>query len=243
MLATIARYADRIELLNDLLVPASNQKLLIICSTKVAFLQHIVLSLPSSEEANTNTEVHRDHSPTSLSTPALHPLLIPTIAQLDASKEVHLAFCPTTSTLRAYLSTLPPQSPKATIIILDLISLHHSTSEFSVQGLSRTLALAVSAATARRAQHLRLVECADPADPTSPAAGYALWDAQVPLLSASVKLRGEGANWAASRSNIVRRVATRWFRFEAAKDRARRTETNAPQDEQAIDMQDEEMLV
>ena len=242
MLATIARYGDRVELLSDLLVPGPNQKLLIICSPKAVFLQHIIASLPPSDEATNSTEVQGGHPLSSLDTPGNHPLLIPTIAQLDASRSVQLAFCPTTSVLRAYLSTLPPRAHKATIIILDLISLHHSTSEFSVQGLSRTLALAVSAATSRRAQRLRLVECADPADPTNPAAGYALWDAQVPLLSASVKIRGEGVNWA-SRSNSVRRVVTRWFRFEAARENARPMETNEPQDEKLMDMQDEEMLV
>ena len=119
------------------------------------------------------------------------------------------------------------------------MSLHHGTSEFSVQGLSRSLSLAVSAAAARSATQLRLAECADVHDPSNPAMGFRVWDSQVPLLSGSVRLSGEGGNWA-GRSISVRRVVARWFIFEERKRREEEHEVEKPRDDSGME---EEMLV
>ena len=115
------------------------------------------------------------------------------------------------------------------MLILKLIQLHHSTSEFSAQGLSRTLACAVSAAARSNVTHLRIVECNDLHDPSNPHDGARIWNEQVPLLSCSIRIGGEGASWA-GRAISVRHIAARWFKFEKSR-------------EITVNESDEEMLV
>jgi hypothetical protein len=103
------------------------------------------------------------------------------------------------------------------MLIFKLIQLHHSTSEFSAQGLSRTLACVVSAAARSNVTHLRLVECNDLRDPSNPHGGARIWNEQVPLLSWSVRIGGEGASWA-GRAISVRHIAARWFKFEKSRE-------------------------
>jgi hypothetical protein len=137
-------------------------------------------------------------------------------------------YCPSIDILRAYLSsyaapvvapksTSPVSSPKPLLAILDLVLLHHATSEFSVQGLMRTFASAVEAAN-RNSMDLLLCECKDTHDPTNPSRGPRLWDADVPLLSSSVRLGSDGSSFAGRMVN-VRRVAGRWFSFEKSRHR------------------------
>ena len=57
-------------------------------------------------------------------------------------------------------------------------------------------------------------------DPTNPNRGSRLWDAQVPLLSASVKLGQDGSRWG-GRATSIRRIAARWFTFADAKGKER----------------------
>lgn len=227
------------ELLQELVTkPAHHVTGLIICSSRDDFLQQLVPSLQQGHQQRSRAAepyevpssqgdeaVIQSEEPTSEQPVSHHPLLTPTLSQLAATQKIRLAYCPTIDTLRAYLATLPPlpavarggqPTSEITLILLNAIALHHSTSEFSAQGLSRTLALAVSAAGARwSASCVRLVECADVHDETSPAHGSRLWDAQVPLLSGSVRLAGDGAAWAGGRLISVRRVAARWFTFDA----------------------------
>ena len=146
-----------------------------------------------------------------------HAFLTPTLRLLAASKHVNLVFCPTVPMLRAYLASLIGiynlnPSVIAQLVILDLLALHHGTSEFTLQGLSRTFASAVSAAH-RTHSHLTLVECKDMTDPMNPHRGPRLWNQEVPLLSGSVKIGQEGARWA-GRSFTIRKIAGRWFTFE-----------------------------
>ena len=123
------------------------------------------------------------------------------------------------------------------LLVLDMLALHHGTLEFTLQGLSRTLATAVSAAH-RSHSDLTVIECQDIHDPTNPNRGTRLWDAQVPLLSGSVKIRLEGSRWA-GRAMTIRKIASRWFTFEKIK-RAKcepvkaRTEIEDSEDEMLI---------
>jgi len=157
--------------------------------------------------------------------PELHAshvsILEPILRSLATSQKVKLVFCPTLAVLRGYLSAYNAHNitqrgclsdAKTQLIVLDLLALHHGTSEFSLQGLSRTLAAAVSAAYHSEAD-LKLVECKNIHDPTDPNRGPTLWDAEIALLNRSVKLGGEGSRWA-TRSVSVRKVASRWFAFE-----------------------------
>jgi hypothetical protein len=168
---------------------------------------------------------------------------------LASSQSIKLAFCPSIPTLRAYLSVFQPPSialsptsappPPPCLFIVDLLALHHGTSEFTLQGLSRTLASAISAAFQTKST-LTLVEVKDTNDQTNPNRGPRLWDTHVPLLNASIKIRQEGVKWA-GRSVPIRSFARRWFTFDSASEATPNRNTNehkeTPEDEDA------EMLV
>ena len=64
--------------------------------------------------------------------------------------------------------------------------------------------------------HLRHVECKDFHDVENSDRGYGLWTVQVPLLSGSVRLGGDGVSWA-GRTISVKSVASRWMSFEERK--------------------------
>ncbi|CAL5870604.1 uncharacterized protein PFLUO_LOCUS4843 [Penicillium psychrofluorescens] len=146
--------------------------------------------------------------------PPNHELRTKTIAILAKSSKIQLAFCPSLESLRAHLAVLvPPQKDgRRLLAILDAVALHVSTTEFSAQGLSRTFATAVEAAS-RTNSELRLCECCDAVDPTNTDCGGRLWDVHVPLLNGSVRIRGEERAWG-GRGVTVRRVAQRWFEFD-----------------------------
>ena len=192
---------------------------MIICSTRADFLDQItpVILRPQPTEIPASQESldEQFEEPTSATLP--HRFLVPTLQLLAVSRTIKLVYCPTIDILRAYLSsyvstvttTNSPPITQPLLLILDLVLLHHGTSEFSVQGLMRTFSSAITAAS-RNSMSLQLCECRDFHDPRNPNRGPRLWDADVQLLSGSVRL---GANFA-GRTVSVRRIASRWFTFE-----------------------------
>ncbi|KAE8351534.1 hypothetical protein BDV28DRAFT_18364 [Aspergillus coremiiformis] len=179
---------------------------LIICSTRDAFLNQLLV-------------ITRAHS---RETAERHLFLTKTIGLLSKSSRIKVVYCPTLENLRAYLSVLPPsgksiqetvpeqqETRRPLMAILDPVALHLNTSEFSAQGLSRTLAAAVEAAS-REEMDLVLCECQDAENSAGGERGKVLWDANVPLLNTSV--RREASTWL-GRSVSVNRVAQRWFEF------------------------------
>ena len=231
----VVYYDTAPELLEGRLRARPGNTTLIICSSKKQFLQQLLPFLSAQQptpavDCNEDTEAedtHQDQQP--------HFLLEPTLQLMSISKATKLAFCPTINTLRAYLSSLAipdhaKSAPRASLLIADLILLHHATSEFSVQGLMRSFASAVGAA-ARNKVDLQLCECRDVHDLENPDRGARLWDAQVPLLSGSVRLRDEDAGWS-GRMISVRAIVGRWFEFEKIEE---------PKDGRVTE--DEEMLV
>lgn len=223
------------KLLEDRLRAQHGNTTLIICSSKEQFLQQLIPFLSAhqpteavaSEEDAEPEEAHQSGQ--------AHSLLEPTLLLMSISKATRLTFCPTINTLRAHLSSLAilgqtKSAPPASLMIIDLILLHHATSEYSVQGLMRSLASAVETA-ARIQVDLQLCECRDVYDLENPDRGPRLWNAQVPLLSGSVRLRGEDAGWS-GRMISVRDIVGRWFEFPKKEE---------SRDEQVTD--DEEMLV
>lgn len=148
---------------------------------------------------------------------ALPDLLIPALQLLAISQKIRMVYCPTIPVLRGFLSTYLGQDGGSQVglsqlIVIDLLALHHGTSEFTLQGLSRSFAAIVSAAGASKA-HLRLIECKDVDDAANPDRGSRLWDKQVPLLSGSIKIGLEGSRWA-GRALTIKKIASRWFTFE-----------------------------
>ncbi len=198
---------------------------IVVCSSREAFLESLHLSL----QTNHSTEDSAEHGRTDAS---IHPLLLPTIHQLATSRTIDVAFAPTLAHLRAYLASyIPPSESKPTstafdkpgshvamLVVYGLLELHRTTTEYSVQGLSRTLAVAVEAANLGGVR-LTLVEA--PQSPEPPANESMVdvgtttprspWGDQIPLLNSSLTLSNHRA-WA-GRTVGVAAVIARWCRI------------------------------
>ncbi|KAJ5341044.1 hypothetical protein N7541_010168 [Penicillium brevicompactum] len=191
------------DLLQQLLENVSNTQL-IVCATKSEFLVRLTAAI-RKQRADPETTMG-------------HDLLTKTIGLLARSSNIKLAFCPTLESLRAHIAVLKSTADETgshnrqLLAILDMVTMHSTTSEFSAQGLSRTLASAVETAY-RAGMDLRLYECENALDPESDVCGRKLWDMSVPLLNGSVRMRGDETNWGA-RGVSVRRIVERWFEFD-----------------------------
>lgn len=202
---TIA-HCDLVSDLLQQLLEGNSDTHLIVCATRAEFMVQLTAAI-RSQRADPDT----------------HGLLTKTIGLLARSSKIQLAFCPSLESLRAYLAVLGPavdvtiedgslSNDRQLLVVLDMMALHVTTSEFSAQGLSRTLASVVEA-SARAGVDLQLYECIDALDPSSTVRGSKLWDANVPLLNGSVRMRSDQSTWG-GRGVTVKRVAERWFEFE-----------------------------
>jgi hypothetical protein len=234
MKSRVIRRDTALHILQEILKNETHSTTLIVCSNRWNSVEQLIPSL-IQEPATLNAAGDNIDENEFLANAHTHPLLVPTLQLIANSKRVKLVFCPSIDSLRAFMSTLTASvqaksHPRASLVVVDLILLHHGTSEFSVQGLMRSLSSAVESA-ARSQMDLQLCECKDTFDLQNPDRGPKLWDAQAPLLSGSVKLRSEDAGW--SRKMVsVRTIASRWFEFERQQERREHEPS-----------QDEEMLV
>lgn len=201
--------------------------ILIVCSTRNHFLEQLFGAMQATtSQADKPPREQDSPQQTSIETPTsgTHRLLTKTIGLLAESSRIKLVFCPTLESLRAYLSVLrvtrasevapagcltEQRDRRPVLAVLDLIALHCLTLEFSAQGLSRTLANAVEAAS-REGADLLLCECADSVNGER---GQRLWHQDVPLLNASVRT-GVDESTSRGRSVPVRRVVQRWFSLD-----------------------------
>ena len=223
MNSIVTRHDYILDLLEDLInQPHRSQAELLICSTKEEFVSQVFAELDQlhvqdqpgpaapQEESNVGYEERTTLGPS-------HALLSRTLQILSASQHIRLIFCPTLTVVRGYLSGYmigfanSPQ-PLGSLFILNLVALHYGTSAFTLQGLSQTLATAVSAAR-RASRALQLVECKDITDPSNLNRGSTLWQAEVQLLSAAIKIGQAGQNWG-RRTISVEKIASRWFQTE-----------------------------
>ena len=205
---TIA-HCDLVSDLLQKLLEGNSDTHLIVCATRAEFMVQLTAAI-RSQRADPDTA-------------AGHGLLTKTIGLLARSSKIRLAFCPSLESLRAYLAIFEPAVLETTedeslshdrqlLAVLDMVALHVTTSEFSAQGLSRTLASVVEASS-RTGMDLRLYECMNALDPSSAARGRKLWDVNVPLLNGSVRMRSDQSALV-GRGVTVRRVAERWFEFD-----------------------------
>lgn len=204
------------DLVDSILNNTSHPAILVVCSTRARFLEQLSAGL-SARTREAQTEASNSDELQGLEAEAQHHLLTKTIGVLANSRRVHLVFCPSLEHFRAYLSSLKPPQPTnqnvaaacgtTNIIILDLVALHYMSSEFSAQGLSRTLALTIETA-ARTASSILLCECEDAAVLRNPNRGHRLWDLHLPILSGPSRPEDGG------RQLSARNVAQRWFCFE-----------------------------
>lgn len=212
--------------LDYILQHCSLPTILIICSTREAFLDSL---LHCNHCRSTSLS-----SPSPLSEQDFHCqyLVEPTIGLLSLTRSIQLAFCPTLQHLRAYLSafttSLPsfqapsadstvtsPRDDKFPILALfDPLTLHRSTLEFSAQGISRSLAVAVEAA-ARANVRLVIAELGDVPETLPDMHGpRTIWEERVPLLSTTLRTMGNGDKGFMGRSVALRKVVAQWCIFE-----------------------------
>lgn len=214
---------------------------LISCSPREAFLAELQASIQpaASESASESVSASQEDDVVSAS---LHPLLVPTIHLIARSRSINMVFIPTLPHLRAYLATyvvtlnstihtstaFEAGSQIPILAIWGLARLHRSTAEHSAQGLSRTVAAAVEAASLAN-QRLVLAEPsrfgeinhygdAEASDGT-PAVSEDAWKEHVPLLSGSVRFGGEDRYWA-GKTVEVGHVIAKWCRFVKLDDEA-----------------------
>lgn len=187
-------------------------KIIVVCSTREHFLEQLAATTRSPADG--------------MRAPEDHKLLTKAIGLLSQSRNIKLVFCATLEHLRAYMSVvdmtsskrqdttcIPEKSSQQPLLaVLNFLALHQPTSEFSAQGLSRTLAAAAEV-TARQEMDLVLCECVDAMDGAIHERGEASWHTEVPLLSRTTQIGGE-ENTSKGPSIRVRMVAERWFEFD-----------------------------
>jgi hypothetical protein len=209
---------------------------IVVCSSKDAFLKQLQAALTEHAAAQAENVAPRQQLLTKR-----------TLRLLAFSRTVKLVFCPELAHLRAYLATYPycdeASSPSTAqvsssapfhriLVILNPIQIHKPTSAFSAQGINRTFATAVDAASATGSQ-LIFAECphTDDSAPTDEAIPFAddstatavqaeggPWDEAVSILNVTTKSFGTGERGWVGRTVTVRSMAGRWCRFFKTND-------------------------
>ncbi|ESZ95363.1 hypothetical protein SBOR_4219 [Sclerotinia borealis F-4128] len=151
------------ELLTWILNHSTYPTTILICKPRAAFLSSLLADINSNippPPTSSNDIPSSPPFPDSAIAPTKttsHPLLLKTLHQISLSRHISLIYIPTISHLRAHLSVLTPETPskiegtpdrkwdkvgrkRAMIVVYGLLELHRDTSEWSAQGLSRSLA-------------------------------------------------------------------------------------------------------
>ncbi|KAB8297893.1 hypothetical protein EYC80_001680 [Monilinia laxa] len=151
------------ELLTWILQHSAYPTTILVCKPRAAFLSSLLADITSSNPPSPASSNNIPSSPPnsiSATTPfqaTCHPLLLKTLNQISLSRHISLVYIPTISHLRAYLSVFTPKTgseleahpgrkwdevgkKRAMIVVYGLVELHRDTSEWSAQGLSRSLA-------------------------------------------------------------------------------------------------------
>ncbi|KEY78439.1 hypothetical protein BA78_7253 [Aspergillus fumigatus] len=203
-------FCDRVtDFLQHLLNNVADTTMLVICSTRETFLE----------------QIYEDVSSMTRGTGEKPALLTKSLRMLSRSSGIQLAFCPTLEHFRAFISVLSSparldetptshrhKSTRPLMAVLNPIALHLPSSEFSAQGLSRTLANAVEMCN-KEAMDLVLCECGGVPESVDIECGEALWYVEVPLLNGATR-RKEGEGIWSGRSVPVKRIIQRWFEFD-----------------------------
>jgi hypothetical protein len=207
----------------------SQNKHLIICSTRDAFLQSLLYEVTRESQSEQNTALD---------------LLAPTLSNLHSSRNVQITFCSDLTNLRAYLTTLKnphvsnqiePESKDThdqtcpLLVIINPISIHEHTLSYSAQGFNRTFASIVDVAHGLGHQ-LIMVECIDPEDEYETSVqededmldgnrlGTNVWDQDLSMLNITTKTFGAGERAWVGRTVKIRQVAGRWCEFQKLED-------------------------
>lgn len=200
---------------------------IVVCSSREAFLEHVHSSIRGPTDNGTSDPTEAG------SIRRRHPLLIPTIHLLARSRTIDLVFTPTLQHLRAYLATMfaastdthrsaassNPNFHSPMLAVLGLLDVHRETSEYTAQGLSRSLSIAVdtSIASERRLVLAEILpatkdEEAMAVEENEDQMRLDPWMEQIPILNGSIRSRGDERVWA-GRTVEVARVLGRWCRI------------------------------
>ncbi|KAF7903379.1 uncharacterized protein EAF01_006428 [Botrytis porri] len=151
------------ELLNWILNHDAYPTTILICKPRAAFISSLLADITSSTPPLPPSPMDIPSSPPNPATGIAqsqtpsHSLLIKTLHQISLSRHISVIYIPMISHLRAYLSVLSPETAskigappdqkwdkvgrkREMVVVYGLIDLHRDTSEWSAQGLSRSLA-------------------------------------------------------------------------------------------------------
>jgi len=207
--------------------PDTCPTLLIICSNRDVFLQHLAASLQQAYGEQDTNSTER--------------LIAPTLQNLLATRHFQLVFCKSVQALLAYLTAydrsgaaglIGDTQGKEKIVLVNPLTLHASTPSFSAQGLSRCFATVAETAL-RTGVQLHIVECTEKPRLSEESdevdrdmeirhqetyAGLEVedpWEQEVSILNVSARRFGSGPSeraWA-GRTVKARSIAARWFHF------------------------------
>ena len=207
---------------------------LIVCSSRDAFIQRLLHALNDPNESHRDdphVDRSEEHTAPELGIQTHSPdhILSPILRLLAKTRTLKVAFCASLPALRAYLSvyglgqsTTSPNQPRGLntdntclLAILNPLSIHHDTSSWSAQGLGRTLAAAIAAAS-RAGQRLILLEDAsseaepgtvEVQDSSTPPGGQGMATQGDGHVSISVGLENSGGSDLNAKSPWMQQVA------------------------------------
>lgn len=163
---------------------------IIVCCTRDIFIREILQDIrvpipqlpnrdphgPSHSDINAEAaeDDNNDHK---------HLLLSSPISLLQTASNINIVYTSTIHHLRAYVSTLKPPSSSNNfsdisppiLAVHCILPMHYSSTEFSLQGLSRTFALLMSSTSSRSSRYRLLISV-----PQSELCGL---DAEIPLMN------------------------------------------------------------
>ncbi|KAF8248743.1 hypothetical protein K440DRAFT_624141 [Wilcoxina mikolae CBS 423.85] len=132
-----------------------------------------------------------------------------TLQMIAAASNVKVVFASSLLHLRAFLATIPPHFQNDGILaVWGLVMAHRETSQFSVQGLGRTVASLVDAGI-RGGRTVVVGECGGVEEYDE---FRRWWEDSVPLLNTSVKLGSLGGT-VMGKTVQVCKILGRWFHF------------------------------
>ena len=220
--------------LDFLLRDAHKRTHVMMCMTRETFLHRL---LQSSSSSNADPEVAIE----SASSLLLQKLLAPNLNNLSKTQGISITFTPTVQHLRASLASIDGNLEAITwgrseldatmdsrttlVVVYGSLDLHIDTSEFSAQGLSRTMALVIETINRTRVRLLmaecdRFVEQDRQSEQDDPSAGTLCegqqlinpYTMEVPVLNRASGLGRDGLHWA-GKTVQVGRVLARWCLF------------------------------
>jgi hypothetical protein len=204
------------ELLSYVLAYQSYPTTILICSSREDFLTSLTEGLHQQPEE-------------ALGVDSADLLLVAPLYQVAVARHISIAFIPSVTHLRAYLSVFtpsasnvpPPPNRKPSIIpgqppqlvVYRFLELHRDTSEWSAQGISSSASTLVEAGRRTRFQPV-IVEPRPSRRHIDDSMRFSRQDLteQVPLLRGSAK--GDDGEWT-GRTVDLQRIIGRWFRIQA----------------------------